>query len=124
MRLRVYYEDTDCGGIVYHANYFKFCERARSEIFFSQNKMPCEQEIAFVVKNIQATFYKSAKLGDLLEVKTEIKELKKVSLILIQGVYKENVKLFEMEIRIGFVAIALGKPVAITPEIMEVLCKQ
>lgn len=123
MKIRIYYEDTDCGGIVYHANYFKFCERARSEIFFSQEKMPCIKDFAFVVKNIQATFHKSARLGDLVEVKTQIKELKKVVLTLIQEVYKGEEKLFEMEVRIGFVDTSLGKPIAITPEIMEILCK-
>lgn len=123
LKFRIYYEDTDCGGIVYHANYFKFCERARSEIFFSQEKMPCIKDLAFVVKNIHATFHKSARLGDLIEVKTQIKELKKVVLTLIQEVYKGEEKLFEMEVRIGFIDTNLGKPVVISPEIMEILCK-
>lgn len=123
MKIRIYYEDTDCGGIVYHTNYIKFCERARSEVFFVQGKMPCEQEMGFVVKNIQANFYKSAVLGDLIEVKTQVKELKRVTLLLFQEIYRGEEKLFDMEVRLGFVDIKKGKPISISEKMMEVLCK-
>ena len=51
MKIRVYYEDTDAGGIVYHTNYIKYCERARSEIFFKQNMMPLDGEKSGFVEN-------------------------------------------------------------------------
>ena len=88
MRIRVYYEDTDCGGIVYHSNYLKFCERARSEMFFGKGKMPYNQNLGFVVKSLNADFIKSARLGDELIVKTEVLELKKVQLTLRQEVLR------------------------------------
>lgn len=121
MKIRIYYEDTDCGGIAYHGSYIRFCDRARSEIFLSQGHLFCTE--AFVVKDLFAHFHKSAKLGDLIEVKTHIKELKKVSLTLKQEIWKGEDKLFEMEVKLGFIDLALGKPVAITSEIREALCR-
>ena len=71
MQMRVYYEDTDAGGIVYHTNYIKYCERARSEHFFVKNMMPGEgSQYGFVVRKINADFLGSARLGDILKVKT------------------------------------------------------
>ena len=56
MHIRVYYEDTDCGGIVYYANYLKFCERARSELFFQKGLSPHNNDEFFVVKNVNADY--------------------------------------------------------------------
>ena len=57
MKIRVYYEDTDAGGIVYHTNYIKYCERARSEIFFEQGMKPTlGDKSGFVVRDIKACF--------------------------------------------------------------------
>lgn len=123
MQIRIYYEDTDCGGIVYHANFIKFCERARSEVFFSLGKMPYEDQLGFVVRNINANFYKSAFLGDVIEVKTQVKEIKKVTLLLFQEIYRGEEKLFDMEVKMGFVDIKKGKPAPISEKIMEVLCR-
>jgi acyl-CoA thioester hydrolase len=100
MKKRIYYDDTDAGGIVYHANYLKYCEQARSEIFF-ENGVYFENE-GYVVKEINAKYIKPAKLGDIIEIKTELKELKKASIILIQTIFKENSKLFEMEISLVY----------------------
>ncbi|WP_372931544.1 hotdog domain-containing protein, partial [Shewanella putrefaciens] len=66
MQIRVYYEDTDTGGVVYHSNYLNFCERARSEAFFSQEKNPILTTGHFVARKVCGDFYLSAKLGDLL----------------------------------------------------------
>ena len=74
MKIRIYYEDTDTGGVVYHTQYLAFCERARSEIFF-QNGIDLS-ESGFVVRKLTATYYSPAKLGDLVEVKTEINSIK------------------------------------------------
>ena len=85
--VRIYYEDTDCGGIVYHTNYIKYCERARSEIFFSANAMPNTERVGLVVRKLNAEFLDSAKLGDLLVVKTQILKLGGSSLTLLQEIY-------------------------------------
>ena len=98
MKIRVYYEDTDTGGIVYHSNYLNFCERARSQAFFDKGMVPVLDDGHFVARRIVADYFKSAKLGDILEVKTELVEMKAASFSLKQGVYKEDEKLFELEI--------------------------
>ncbi len=103
MQVRVYYEDTDMGGIVYHANYLKFCERARSEYFFQGGKTPHLEGGEFVAASMQAKFKAPAKLGDMLNVQTQILSLKSSSLLLKQCVYKDECLLFDMEIKLGFV---------------------
>lgn len=107
MKIRVYYEDTDMGGVVYHSNYLNFCERARSEYFFQQGATPHLEEGEFVVASLQASFKASAKLGDILDVKTEVLSIKSTSLLLKQSVYKETHLLFEMQIKLGFVKNAM-----------------
>ena len=99
MKIRVYYEDTDAGGIVYHTKYINFCERARSDIFFDNGMLPTQGEKSgFVVKHIEAEFLGSAKLGDLLEVKNTLLQMKRSSTTLLQEIFKEEQKLFSMEI--------------------------
>ncbi len=94
---RVYYEDTDVGGIVYHANYLKFCERARSEHFFVQGTSPQRGEHHFVITAINAKFKASAKLGDLLDVTLKVSSISKASFTLYQEVLSDGKVLFEME---------------------------
>ncbi len=114
MKMRVYYDDTDAGGVVYHSNYLKFCERARSEIFFAHGKSPAIDGAHFVVRHIEADFLKSAKLGDLLEVKGRLLELKNASLTLEQSIWKDEIKLFSMTSILAFVKE--GKPTRIDEE--------
>ena len=104
MKIRVYYEDTDLGGIVYHTNYIKFCERARSEVFFQKGMLPTRGETSgFVVRNINADFLATSTLGDMLHVTTELLTLKSSSLVLLQEVWKDEVKLFSMNIVLVYV---------------------
>ncbi len=98
MKIRVYYEDTDIGGVVYYANYLKFCERARSELFFERGLMPYGENGHFFVKNLQAEYIASAKLGDLLDVRTHLLKLAAASFVLHQEVWCESRKLFAMDI--------------------------
>jgi len=87
----VYYEDTDAGGIVYHANYLKFMERARTEwvrsLGLHQNNL-LEQSIGFVVIDMSIGFKLSAKLDDLLLVTCKVKQLKRASIVFEQSVSK------------------------------------
>jgi acyl-CoA thioester hydrolase len=98
MQIRVYYEDTDVGGVVYHSNYLNFCERARSQLFFDAGRSPILEEGHFVAKHIDADYLKSAKFGDIVEVKTMLVEIKNASFTLLQQVYRGEEKLFEMTI--------------------------
>jgi acyl-CoA thioester hydrolase len=96
--LRVYYEDTDTGGVVYHSIYLNFIERARSEIFFRNGISPIDNEFHFVVKEINAKFLKPAKLGDELKIETNVIKIKNASVKLHQIInFKENpeIKVFE-----------------------------
>jgi len=87
--LRVYYEDTDAGGIVYYANYLKFFERARTEwlreLGINQAKF-LEQNIGFVVRKVEMDNIASAKLDDLLTVNSTITTLKRASLVFQQQI--------------------------------------
>ena len=117
MKIRVYYEDTDAGGIVYHTNYIKYCERARSEIFFQKGMAPTLGDSSgFVVRDIKASFLATSTLGDTLEVTTKILTLKRSSVVLLQEVWKEEVKVFSMEVVLVYVD--KGKPCRI-PEVFE-----
>jgi len=100
MTIRVYYEDTDVGGVVYHSNYLNFCERARSQLFFDTGRSPITSSGHFVAKHIKADYLKSAKFGDVLEVKTALKSMKNASFTLIQSIYRKDEKIFEMEIQL------------------------
>lgn len=104
MKIRVYYEDTDMGGVVYHSNYLNFCERARSEAFFVKGMTPVLENGHFVARKLVADYMSSAKLGDLLEVKTELLKMKAASFILLQTIYKNNKKLFEMQITLAHIS--------------------
>jgi len=103
MQIRVYYEDTDTGGVVYHSNYLNFCERARSEVFFSKGLNPILKKGHFVARKVIADFYTSAKLGDILMVETELIEMKAASFTLQQKIFREEVLVFELEILLVYI---------------------
>lgn len=94
MQIRVYYEDTDCGGVVYYANYLKFCERARTEFFFDKGLSPHKENEFFVVKSVQAEYIKSAVFGDILEINTKLIQKKSASIIMYQEIFRNNEVLF------------------------------
>ena len=119
MKIRVYYEDTDTAGIVYYANYLKFCERARSERFFESGFSPQSEEGYFVVKKVEAEYVEPARLGDLVEVKTRLLERKKVSITLQQEVVKEEKLLFTMRIRLAY--LSDGRPARIPESLYSLL---
>ena len=120
MELRVYYEDTDAGGIVYHTNYIKYCERARSELFFKNGMMPTDgKDSGFVVRNLNANFLGMASLGDILEIKSELLKKRGSSIILKQTIFKDNEMIFEMDITLVFVRS--GKPSRIPKHLIEIM---
>ncbi len=102
MKRRIYYNNTDAGGVVYHTEYIKFCEQARSEIFF-QKGINFTQNSGYVVKELNAKYIKSAKLGDLIEIKTSLIKLKKASITLLQEIFLENEKIFSLNITLVYI---------------------
>ncbi len=118
MRVRIYYEDVDIGGIVYHTKYINFCERARSEIFFSKGRLPVYDGYHFVVKNLQADYLKPAFFGDVVEVETRLLELKRSFVTLLQQNFREGELLFSMEITL--VCLQGERVAKIPPYFLEV----
>ena len=111
--LRVYWEDTDAGGVVFYANYLKFFERARTEwlrtLGFSQQQMLRDDGVMFVVADTALRYLRAARLGDLLDVTVAVAEAGRASMRLVQQAWREGELLAEGEIRIGCVA-APGTP--------------
>lgn len=102
MKIRVYYEDTDMGGVVYYANYLKFCERARSELFFSKGASPVFEGGHFVVRHLEADYTGSALLGDLLDVTVKVVSVKGATLLMEQAVKRGNEVLFSMRVKLAY----------------------
>ena len=119
MQIRVYYEDTDAGGIVYHANYLKYCERARSEFFFSQGMTPIIDNAHFVVRKMDCDFLSSALFSDVIEVTSEIEVINKASFVMIQEIKKDSKVLFRT--RVTLVLAKDGKPQRINENIKDLL---
>ena len=117
MKRRIYYGDTDAGGIVYHPRYLAFCEEARSEIFF--NHGITFDESFYVVKEINAKFLKPAKLGDTIDIKTAVTQIRRTYIVLIQEIYVEDKKIFEATITL--VHLKDNKPAKIPPRHLEVI---
>ncbi|MCH2038272.1 MAG: tol-pal system-associated acyl-CoA thioesterase [Rickettsiales bacterium] len=113
---RVYYEDTDAGGIVYHSNYLKFAERARTdmlrEIGLDQSAM-LKEDIAFVVRRIEADYLQPAQLDDMLAVSVVVEERRKASMTISQTVTNQHDRpLFRMSSLIACIRPSIMKPVA------------
>ena len=124
---RVYYEDTDAGGVVFYANYLKFIERGRTEYLrdlgFDQGKVTKEKDIVFVVKSLSADYLSPAYLDDMIQVQTNIKLSKNASLVFTQKILnlEKNTVLFKAEVKVVSVSTNNLKPCAIPQEIMEKL---
>jgi acyl-CoA thioester hydrolase len=108
------------GGVVYHSNYLNYCERARSEAFFAKGLTPVLSNGHFVARKLVADYLMSAKLGDYLEVKTQLLKMKAASFVLKQQVYKDTQKLFEMEITLAYIDFD-AKPQKIDKDTKELL---
>lgn len=120
--VRVYFQDTDAGGVVYHANYVNFMERARTEWLrsfgYSNAGMMMELGVMFVVRSIKLDYLKPAKLDDMLMVTAQVKEMGRSRLNLVQTVTREGVLLTEGEVHLVCVKADSFKPVSV-PEIMR-----
>jgi acyl-CoA thioester hydrolase len=109
--VRVYYEDTDAGGIVYYANYLKFFERARTEwlraIGVNQHALLQEHDAMFVVKSVAADYHAPAKLDDVLKLTLRIEKLGRASLQFVQQAWNGEQLLNTAHVKVGCVDAAL-----------------
>ena len=119
-KLKVYYEDTDSGGVVYYANYLKFLERARTEALFSigysNNKIQEEFKSLIIVKSCKIEYIKSAYLEDELTIRSFVKSITKTSFFMNQIITKNNELIVEAQIHLVFVNKD-GKPIKIPDQI-------
>ncbi len=123
--IRIYYEDTDAGGVVFYANYLKFFERARTEMLrysgFEQDQLITEQRLIFVVRSVQIDYLKSARFNDSLIVSTKIVMAKKVSLNFEQVITRNEDVVCKGDIRIASLDVNSMKPKIIPDFILEKL---
>jgi acyl-CoA thioester hydrolase len=120
MQVRVYYEDTDFSGIVYHANYLRFMERGRTNYLrllgADQRALFAEAAseasgFAFVVRSMQLEFLKPAKMDDLLDVVTRSVDVKGASILLAQQVLRGDDLLIEAKVRVAFISGGRARPI-------------
>ncbi len=123
--IRVYYEDTDAGGVVFYANYLKFFERARTEMLrysgFEQDQLIIEQRLIFVVRSVQIDYLKPARFNDSLMVSTKIVMAKKVSLNFEQVITRNEDVVCKGNIRIASLDVNSMRPKIIPDFILEKL---
>jgi len=121
--VRVYYEDTDAGGVVYYANYLRFFERARTErlraLGFEQDALRQDYGVLFAVRSVQVDYLKPARFNDSLRVSAEVGELRRASLSFHQEIRRRDELLCEARIRIVCLTDGELKPVAIPDHLLQ-----
>lgn len=123
--VRVYYEDTDSGGVVYYANYLKFMERARTEYLrhlgFEQDELIKNENILFAVRSINVNYHKPARFNELLQVTARVIEFKKASMLFEQTIVRQSDQqlLCDGTVRIASLHADSFKPRAIPQVILE-----
>src|SRR6266446_6343335 len=129
MQIRVFYEDTDFSGIVYHANYLRFMERGRTNhlrlLGAEQHALFAEAELetpgfAFVVRSMQIDFFKPARMDDVLDVVTWPVAVKGASITLAQEVRRGDVVLVTAQVRVAFISEGRAQPI---PKALRMLLK-
>lgn len=123
--MRVYYEDTDAGGVVYYANYLKFMERARTEWLrqfgFDQDELSRRQGIVFPVRTVKADYLKPARLDDVVQVSVQVSHQSPTRISFKQEIKKENEVLCRAEIQVVCVSVETFAPKKIPKILTDLL---
>ena len=123
--VRVYYEDTDAGGVVYHSQYLNFLERARTEwlrhLGYEQTTLRDELHIVIVVHSLEIHFKKPARFNDSLAVKLSIIDLGRSSIQFAQQILRNDETLIEAQVRVACVNAHTFKPTAIPVPIQQAI---
>lgn len=122
--IRIYYEDTDAGGIVYYANYLKFAERTRTEYLrhlgvASQQDILDQDQCGFVVRHLEIDYRLPAKLDDFLVVTCEVIEAKGAGITMRQQVLRNNEILAEMTVKAAYVSLSRKRPIRIPENLLS-----
>ncbi len=111
---RIYWEDTDAGGVVYHARYVAFMERARTEwmrsLGYGQESTRQDHGLVFAVRSMQVDFLKPARLDDALQVEVILRQCRKASLVFEQRIVREGVLLIAAEVKVAALDAATFRP--------------
>ncbi|MCF8192336.1 MAG: tol-pal system-associated acyl-CoA thioesterase [Burkholderiales bacterium] len=123
--VRVYYEDTDAGGVVYFANYLRFMERARTEwlrqLGFDQSELRERQGVLFVVRGVEATYRRPARLDDALTVQSRLAVLSRVALHFEQSIVRDGETLVSGSSEVICVGAESMRPTRMPDPLMQVL---
>lgn len=121
--VRVYWEDTDAGGVVYYANYLKFLERARTEwlraLGIEQTELAEQDGVLFVVRRVEADYLKAARFNDVLAVECRLVEVGRASLTLGQRVMRGEEALLTATVKAACVKAGEFRPAKIPAHILE-----
>jgi len=125
--VRVYWEDTDAGGVVYYANYLKFMERARSEWLrsfgFEQDVLRDEAGVVFVVRRVEIDYLAPARFNDQIDVAVSLHEAGRASFVVRQELLRGETRLAEAVVTLACVDAAQFKPVKIPAPILQALAQ-
>lgn len=123
--VRVYWEDTDAGGVVFYANYLKFFERARTEwlraLGVEQSRLQLQLDCIFVVAEVHLRYLAAARLDDLLTVTVQVTDTGKASLQLLQQAWRSGTLLAEGRVRVGCVKASSLRPCRIPDAVLQAL---
>ena len=124
--IRVYYEDTDAGGVVYHSNFIKFAERARTEALRQGGINQCDllenEKIAFAVRSCNVEFLKPARLDDLLTIESRLDDIGNASLSISQTIRRQDEILVTLAVKLVVVNTGM-KPTRIPDNVREVMAR-
>jgi acyl-CoA thioester hydrolase len=112
LKIKIYYEDTDAGGVVYYANYLRYLERARTEFLLEEGIDVAEYHnkgYLFAVIHVDIQYKRPARLGEIIEVTTEIIEITNATIVLKHQIFRDDTLLVEAEVRVACIDTD-GKP--------------
>jgi acyl-CoA thioester hydrolase len=122
---RVYWEDTDAGGVVYHAQYLAFLERARSEWLRARGKgqelLRVDHDLVFAVRAMRIEFRQPARLDDALEVTVALRQCRRASLVIVQSIHRGDARLLDAEVRVAALNASDFRPRPIPSPLYEEL---
>jgi acyl-CoA thioester hydrolase len=125
LAVRIYYEDTDAGGVVYYANYLKYLERGRTEFLrtlgYEQRQLATETGLAFAVRSFSAEYLKPAVLDDELAVTTAVEDLGRAQVTFAQSILRADETLLTARVRVACLDLAKGRAAAMPKPLHEKL---
>ena len=122
---RVYWEDTDAGGVVYHAQYLAFLERARTEWLRARGKgqqlLRMEHDLVFAVRSMRVDFRLPARLDDVLDVSVALRQCRRASLVIAQAIHRDGVLLLDADVRVAALGASDFRPRAMPASLHDEL---